>query len=169
MVKIGGEGTPNDTLSAWNKSLALKERIASGEDFAGIARSRGGSDDPSVKDNGGDLGWLSAFMMLYSFEEACYSGAVGDLVGPIRTRYGYHIIKLTGRRPARGEMRVAHIMIRPDKNKGDASEAQAKIEALATEFAAGASFAELARQHSDDQSSRTKGGELPMFGTGRMV
>lgn len=169
LVKIGGEGTPNDTLSAWNKSLALKERIASGEDFAGIARSRGGSDDPSVKDNGGDLGWFSAFMMLYSFEEACYSGAVGDLVGPIRTRYGYHIIKLTGRRPARGEMRVAHIMIRPDKNKGDASEAQAKIEALATELAAGASFAELARQHSDDQSSRTKGGELPMFGTGRMV
>jgi peptidyl-prolyl cis-trans isomerase SurA len=169
LVKIGGEGNPSDTLSAWNKSLALKERISSGEDFAGIARSRGGSDDPSVKDNGGDLGWFSAFMMLYSFEEACYTGEVGELVGPIRTRYGYHIIKLTGRRPARGEMRVAHIMIRPDTNNGEANEAKAKIDALAAELASGASFAELARQHSDDQSSRTKGGELPMFGTGRMV
>lgn len=169
LVNIGGDSSPLDTLNAWNKALALKERIASGEDFAGIAKSRGGSDDPSVKDNGGDLGWFSAFMMLYSFEEACYTAEVGQLVGPIRTRYGYHIIKLTGRRPARGELKVAHIMIRPDKNKGDESEAKAKIDALAAELASGASFAELARQHSDDQSSRTKGGELPMFGTGRMV
>ncbi len=169
LVNIGGDSSPLDTLNAWNKALALKERIASGEDFAGIAKSRGGSDDPSVKDNGGDLGWFSAFMMLYSFEEACYTAEVGQLVGPIRTRYGYHIIKLTGRRPARGELKVAHIMIRPSKNKGDESEAKAKIDALNAELANGASFAELARQHSDDQSSRTKGGELPMFGTGRMV
>ena len=169
LVRVSAEATPSDTLSAWNKALALKERISSGEDFAGIARSRGGSDDPSVKDNGGDLGWFSAFMMLHSFEEACYTASVGDVVGPIRTRYGYHIIKLTGRRPAKGEMRVAHIMIRPDEAKGGDEEAKAKIDALTAELAAGANFAELARQHSADQSSRTKGGELPMFGTGRMV
>jgi len=168
-VRLSAEATPLDTAAAWNKALALKERIAAGEDFAAIARSRGGSDDPSVKDNGGDLGWFSAFMMLYSFEDACYKASVGDLVGPIRTRYGYHIIQLTGRRPARGEVRVAHIMIRPDDQKGGADEAKSKIDALAAELAAGANFAELARQHSDDQSSRTKGGELPQFGTGRMV
>ena len=60
-------------------------------------------------------------------------------------------------------------MIRPDEAKGGDEEAKAKIDALAAELAAGANFAELARQHSADQSSRTKGGELPMFGTGRMV
>ena len=86
--------------------MALKERIMSGEDFASIARSRGGSDDPSVKDNGGDLGWFSAFMMLYAFEDACFNANVGDVVGPVRTRYGYHIIKVTGKREARGEMRL---------------------------------------------------------------
>ena len=169
LVRVKPDAAPNDTLSAWNKALALKERIASGEDFSGIARSRGGSDDPSVKDNGGDLGWFKAFMMVHPFEDACYRAGEGDLVGPIRTRFGYHIIKVTGRRPARGELRVAHIMIRPDNNKGGDVEAKAKVDAVAAELAAGANFAELARQHSADQSSRTKGGELPMFGTGRMV
>ena len=169
LVKLGAEATPADTVQAWNKAMAMKERISSGEDFANIARSRGGSDDPSVKDNGGDLGWFSAFMMLYSFEDACYKAEVGDVVGPIRTRYGYHIIKLTGRREARGELRCAHIMIRPDEAKGGPEEARTKIDALAAELARGADFAELARQHSADQSSRTKGGELPWFGTGRMV
>ena len=169
LVKVEPDAEPRDTLDAWNKALAFKERIASGEDFAAIARSRGGSDDPSVKDNGGDLGWFSAFMMVHPFEDACFKASEGDLVGPVRTRFGYHIIKVTGRRAARGEVRVAHIMIRPEKSKEGAMEAKAKIDALAAELASGADFSELARQHSDDQSSRTKGGELPMFGTGRMV
>ena len=169
LIKLSGDASPADTSVAWGKAMALKERILSGEDFAGIARSRGGSDDPSVKDNGGDLGWFSAFMMLYAFEDACFNANVGDVVGPIRTRYGYHIIKVTGKREARGELRCAHIMIRPDDAKGGPDEAKSKIEALASELANGADFAELARQHSADQSSRTKGGELPWFGTGRMV
>ena len=124
LIRVSPEATPTDTLAAWNKALALKERIASGEDFAAIASSRGGSDDPSVKDNGGDLGWFSAFMMVHTFEEACYGASVGDLVGPVRTRFGYHIIQVTGRRDARGEMRVAHIMIRPDDAKGGDLEGQ---------------------------------------------
>ena len=169
LIKLSADATPADTAISWGKAMALKERIMSGEDFASIARSRGGSDDPSVKDNGGDLGWFSAFMMLYAFEDACFNANTGDVVGPVRTRYGYHIIKVTGKRQARGEMRCAHIMIRPDTDKGGPEEAKTKIDALATELASGADFAELARQHSADQSSRTKGGELPWFGTGRMV
>jgi peptidyl-prolyl cis-trans isomerase SurA len=169
LVKIDKDPSPADTASAWGKAVALKERIQSGEDFASIARSRGGSDDPSVKDNGGDLGWFSAFMMVYPFEDACFKANEGDVIGPVRTRFGYHIIKVTGRRDARGEMRCAHIMIRPSSEKGGPEEARSKVEALATEIAGSADFAELARQHSDDQSSRTKGGELPWFGTGRMV
>lgn len=169
LIKVSADATPADTAISWGKAMALKERIMSGEDFASIARSRGGSDDPSVKDNGGDLGWFSAFMMLYSFEDACFNSNVGDVVGPVRTRYGYHIIKVTGKRQARGELRCAHIMIRPSSDKGGPQEAKTKIDALAAELATGADFAELARQHSADQSSRTKGGELPWFGTGRMV
>ncbi len=169
LIKLGKEATPADTAAAWGKAEAMKERITSGEDFASIARSRGGSDDPSVKDNGGDLGWFSAFMMVYPFEDACFKANEGDVLGPIRTRFGYHIIKVTGRRSARGELRCAHIMIRPDAEKGGPEEAKTKIDALAAEIASGADFSELARQHSADQSSRTKGGELPWFGTGRMV
>lgn len=169
LVQLDKDPTPADTTSAWGKAMALKERIMSGEDFASIAQSRGGSDDPSVKDNGGDLGWFSAFMMVYPFEDACFKAEIGDVVGPVRTRFGYHIIKVTGKRSARGELRCAHIMIRPSTDKGGPEEAKSRIDALAEEVAAGADFAELARQYSDDQSSRTKGGELPWFGTGRMV
>ncbi len=169
LIKVSPDDAPADTVQAWNKAIAMKERITSGEDFASIARSRGGSDDPSVKDNGGDLGWFSAFMMVYPFEDACFKASEGDVIGPVRTRFGYHIIKVTGRRAARGELRCAHIMIRPDEAKGGPEEARTKIEAIAAEIATGADFAELARQHSADQSSRAKGGELPWFGTGRMV
>ena len=58
-------------------------------------------------------------MMVHPFEDACYRTPKGELVGPVRTRFGYHIIQVTGRRPARGEVRVAHIMIRPDEKKAE--------------------------------------------------
>jgi peptidyl-prolyl cis-trans isomerase SurA len=90
----------------------MRQRVANGEDFEKVAKSKGGSDDPSVRDNGGDLGWFSAFQMIYSFEDAAFRTPVGELSNIVRTRYGYHVLEVTGRRDARGEIRTAHIMIR---------------------------------------------------------
>ena len=127
LVSCGSEASASDTLKAWKRANALRTRITNGEDFDAVARSKGGSDDPSVKDNGGDLGWFSAFQMLYPFEEAAFTTDVGNISNLVRTRYGYHVIEVTGRREARGEIRAAHIMIR--LKKGSDADASTKSEA----------------------------------------
>jgi peptidyl-prolyl cis-trans isomerase SurA len=170
LVKCDINAGPQDTLKAYNKIMELRKRIQSGEDFMAVAKSNGGSEDPSVANNGGDLGYFTAFQMVYPFEKAAFAAKVGELSMPFRTRYGYHILKLTDRRPARGEIQVAHIVIRPKtETKGDEG-AKMKLEEIRQKVVNGEeSFEDLAKKYSDDPSSSKKGGELPWFGTGKMV
>ena len=171
LISCGIEAAPSDTLKAWNRANALRTRIVNGEDFVDVARSKGGSDDPSVKDNGGDLGWFSAFQMVYPFEEAAYTTEVGNISSIVRTRYGYHFLEVTGRRDARGEVRAAHIMIRlKEESDVDAStKSEAKIGQIYDLLRKGIPWEELALKMSEDASTSSKGGELPWFGTGKMV
>jgi peptidyl-prolyl cis-trans isomerase SurA len=172
LVQLQPDASPEDTLSAWKRINTLRERVLKGEDFAGLARGVGGSDDPSAAKNGGDLGYFSALQMVYPFESAAYATAVGDVSLPVRTRFGYHIIKVVDKRPARGQMRAAHIMLRSTDQ--DTQEQQASAEKRATEIharllAGEYTFADAAMRFSEDESSNTKGGELPQFGTGKMI
>jgi len=77
---------------------AIKKRIDNGEDFGAIARQV--SEDPASKANGGDLGFFAHGRMVKEFEDAAFSATPGRLVGPIKTPFGYHLLKVTGRRPA---------------------------------------------------------------------
>lgn len=167
LVKCEANATPEDTLRAFTKAMSLYTRIAAGEDFETIAREN--SDDPSAKQNGGDLGYFTAFQMVYPFEEAAYGAKIGEVVRPVRTRYGYHIIEVEDMRPARGEIRVAHIMVKEKKEDGGAKNAEDKINEIYSELQKGASFEELAAKYSEDGSSAKKGGELPFFGPNKMV
>ena len=112
LVNCAETASPGDTLAAWKRADALRKRILTGEDFASVAKSKGGSDDPSAKDNGGDLGWFTAFQMVYPFETAAFTTPVGQVAPLVRTRYGYHVVEVTGRRNAQGEVRAAHILVR---------------------------------------------------------
>jgi len=76
LVSVKPEALPIDTLRAWRRISQLRARVAAGEDFTEVAKSKGGSDDPSAVDNGGDLGWFTAFQMVYAFEDAAYSTSV---------------------------------------------------------------------------------------------
>ena len=151
--------------------MCIRDSILSGEDFGAVALSKAGSDDPSVRDNGGDLGWFSAFQMVYPFEEAAYNTAVGDLSPIVRTRYGYHFLEVTGRRDARGEIRAAHIMIRTKEGADDATlkAAEERINSITDLLSNGIPWEELALKMSEDASTASKGGELPWFGTGKML
>lgn len=171
LIKADQNARPEDTLIAYNRALKLRERILNGEDFADVARSKGGSDDPSVRDNGGDLGYFSAFQMVYPFECAAFNTPVGQISMPIRTRYGYHIVKTHDRRPARGEIRVAHIMVRSQNAQDPASiaEAESKVREIYQKLQEGSDFSEMAMRFSQDASTAKSGGELPWFGTGKMV
>jgi peptidyl-prolyl cis-trans isomerase D len=75
----------------------LKRRIEKGEDFGAIARQV--SEDPASKANGGDLGWFARGRMVKEFEDAAFSAPPGKLVGPIKTPFGYHLLRTAGRRP----------------------------------------------------------------------
>ena len=90
--------------------MALRNRILAGESFEDVAMAY--SDDPSAKNNKGNLGWFSAFRMVYPFEDAAYKTPVGQISMPVKTRYGYHIIRTNAFRPAIGEILLAHIMMR---------------------------------------------------------
>lgn len=170
LVKVSETALPKDTLDAYNKILKIRARIIKGEDFNKVAAEKGISDDPSAKDNGGDLGFFTSLQMVYPFESAAYNTKVGEVSMPVRTRYGYHIIKVTERRKAQGEVMVAHIMVKttPNMSKEDSLNTYTKITEIYNKLKAGSKFEDLASEFSDDKSTAKKGGELPWFGTGKM-
>jgi peptidyl-prolyl cis-trans isomerase SurA len=171
LVKLNAEALPKDTLVAYNKAMKIREKLLKGGDFAKMARDS--SDDPSAKENGGDLGYFTSMQMVYPFESAAYTTPIGKISMPVRTRFGYHIIKVTDMRDAQGEIKVAHIMVKVPAGGNDNDSAnlaaKSKIMEIAAKLKAGESFASLAEQFSDDKGSAKNGGELPFFGTGRMV
>jgi peptidyl-prolyl cis-trans isomerase SurA len=166
LVKVSENALPKDTLAAYNKIMKIRERVLKGEDFNKVASEKGISDDP----NGGDLGYFTALQMVYPFESAAYNTKVGEISMPVRTRYGYHIVKVTDRRKAQGEVLVAHIMVKAQANasKEDSLNAYTKITEIYNKLKAGSNFEELATQFSDDKQSSKKGGQLQWFGTNRM-
>lgn len=168
LIKADANATPADTLKAYNKTMAIRERLMKGEDFASLAKAV--SEDPSAKDNGGDLGYFTAFQMVYPFEKAAYNTKVGEVSMPVRTRYGYHLIKVVDKRSARGEIHVAHIVVKPKSETDGEANAQTKINEIYQKILSGEStFEDLASKFSDDPTSAKKGGELAWFGTGKMV
>ncbi|WP_075340849.1 peptidylprolyl isomerase [Tenacibaculum agarivorans] len=162
LISFSKKGEHNDSISIKQKLQNVKDRIAKGESFEKLAKEV--SDDPSAKVNAGDLGYFSAFRMVYPFEEAAYKTKVGEVSEPFKTRFGFHILKVTDKRKSKGEFETAHILIRNDK-----SNAKSIIDSLYNEIRKGASFEDLAKKFSDDKGSASNGGKLPKFGSGRMV
>ena len=174
LISVKKDASPADTLKAYNKALALKKRIDKGEDFGAVASGAGGSEDPSVASNKGDLGYFTAFHMVYPFETAAFNTPIGEVSMPVRTSYGYHIVKVADKRPARGTITTAHIMIVAKKtdDRSDLEKAEKKITEIYEKLQAGEDFGKLARLYSDDQGSKSRDGEIAPFGSGtnqRMV
>ena len=174
LIKLDPNASPKDTLDAYNRLLGLKARIEKGEDFASVAKSKLGSEDPSVVNNGGDLGYFTAFQMVYPFEEKAYTTPVGSVSEPFRTRFGYHILKVTDKRAARGTIKVAHLMISTGREASTETRqnAEKKINEIYDSLSTGASWEKMVNAYSEDANSVKKSGELPAFGSGtsqRMV
>ena len=124
--------------------------------------------------NGGDLGYFTAFQMVYPFEDMAYKTEVGKVSMPVRTQYGYHLIYVTDKRPARGRIKVAHIMVQAGSKstKNEQESALKKINEIYSELNKGAEWNEMVSKFSEDPGSAKNKGELPEFGSGttqRMV
>lgn len=150
------------------KKLSEYYKNAGADKFVDIAPKT--SDDPSVPDNKGDLGYFSALDMVYPFETAAYNTRPGEVSNVVRTKYGYHIVKVYDKRDNRGEMHASHIMIKfpKDATEQDKAATKAKIDELAAKLKAGEKFEEVARLFSDDKQTSDRGGQLSPFKSGRL-
>lgn len=169
LIQVDENASPADTLKAYNKAQDIKKRLQAGENFENVAVKF--SEDPSVKDNKGDLGYFSAFRMVYPFENAAFKTKVGEISEPFRTRFGYHILKVTDKRANRGEVEVAHIMIlKPSTPDADLFEkGKQTIQDIYKKIQQGEDFKALASQFSEDKSTAPKGGLLQRFGSGQLT
>lgn len=165
LIALKPDATPQDTLNAYNRIVELRKKATSGEDFKDLAAAY--SEDPSAKMNNGDLGYFTAMQMVYPFENAAFATEVGHISEPVRTRFGYHILKVYDRRPVREEVEVAHIMIRTGEQT-DNEAAKNKIFSVYEQLQAGVSWNELCREYSEDPGSRENGGKLRPFRAGQM-
>ncbi len=169
LIKVGQQAAPSDTLKAYNKAMMAFSKLEKGADFENIAIAF--SEDPSVKQNKGDLGYFTALNMVYRFETAAYNTPVGSFSKPVRTSFGYHILQVVDKRLNPGRVEVAHIMVK----HGDKAipntviEDKKKVDELYAKVIAGEDFSELAKSYSDDKQTAKDGGKLPWFGTNKMV
>ncbi|MFN7117066.1 MAG: peptidylprolyl isomerase [Saprospiraceae bacterium] len=170
LIEIGEPGTvpsPEDTLKAYQEAQEIKKRLDKGEDFAKVAKEI--SDERQAKETGGRIGFINANMLpngFYDLETAAYTTPVNKYSGVVRSRAGYHIVKVHARRPARGEVEIAHILVRVQDGNVDA--AKAKIDSLQKELQKpGATFEKVAMAASEDELTAQREGYLGIFGIGR--
>ena len=113
-----------------------------------------------------ELGYFTAFRMVYNFETAAYNTEVGKWSEPFQTQFGYHIVQVNDKRENRGEITVAHIML-TDKDTNTES-AEERINDIYKRIKQGEDFEALANQFSEDKSSSNKGGRLNTFSSGQL-
>jgi|WetSurMetagenome_2_1015567.scaffolds.fasta_scaffold15697_4 peptidyl-prolyl cis-trans isomerase SurA len=168
MVKLPANATPQDTTLAYNKAMSIRKRLVHGESFELIATEE--SDDPSSRLNKGRLGWFSAFTMVYPFENAAYNTPVDSFSMPVRSRYGYHIIRVDQFRPALGEIKLAHIMVYAGANDGSGTIAykKEKIDSCYQLLLNGASFADMVKKYSEDPGARRNMGQMRWLRSGEL-
>ena len=164
-ILIRAESETTDTLDAYRRTLELRERALRGEDFSDLARRF--SEDPSARQNGGDLGYFTAFNMVYPFENAAYGTPVGGISMPVRTRFGFHLVKVVDIRQAPPETEVSHILVRHGDKVRSEAEAKEIIFSISDRLQAGGSWDEICREFSEDPASRERGGRLPPFRKGQ--
>lgn len=166
LILVDENASPEDTLKAYKKIDEISKRAIAGEDFDNLAVQL--SEDPSAKENKGDLGYFTAFRMVYPFENAAYNTQKGKISKIIRTRFGYHILKVNDIRANRGEITVAHIMILKPKPEETEKDGEKTINEIYKKIQQGEKFEDLAKQFSEDKSSASKGGQLNKFGSGQL-
>ncbi len=165
LIAVKQDAVPADTLVANNKINDLRRRVLAGENFESLAKEF--SEDPSAKANAGNLGYFTALQMVYPFEEAAFKTKVGEISPVIRTRFGYHIIRVTDRKPARGEVEVSHILLR--SGQGNDVKIKNTIFEIYDQLKGGRSWDELCKEYSDDANTKNSGGRLKPFGVGALA
>ncbi|NNM22473.1 MAG: peptidylprolyl isomerase [Flavobacteriaceae bacterium] len=163
LIMTGYDALPQDTLAAYNKILKIRERAMTGEDFATLVKET--SQEPNIEKTKGNLGYFSAFALVYPFESMAFATPEDSISDIVRTQYGYHIIKVHDRRPKAQEITVSHIMIAA-RGEEKGYNPRVRINEIYALLKQGDSFENLAKQFSDDKNSGKNGGKLKPFSKG---
>lgn len=161
-VLIRLDENETDTLKVYQELTRLRERVLN-EGFDQVKADVHDGQNIFAE----DLGYFSAFKMVYEFENAAYNTEVGDVSKPFRTRFGYHIVKIEDKRTSLGEVTVAHIMIAIN-SQDSLADPEKRIGEIYRKINQGEKFESLAKQFSDDKSSANNGGELTPFSGGQL-
>ncbi len=170
LFRLPEKTVSKDTVAVYEKAMEAYERIRNGEDFTSCGRELAGKDSTGQIIYGHTRG-LIPLQTMKAFEDYVYSMKPGDLSMPVRTAWGFHIIKLHSRKPNPGMRHVAHILIpfQKDSVLRSESETLALAENVYQKAKDGVDFGQLAEEYSSDKANADKGGELPWFGVGEMV
>lgn len=170
LVYLKEDATPKDTLEAFKKIHGFSDQLTKDPGlFETIAKNN--SEDPGTAPNGGDLGYFTVFQVVYPFESMAYNTPVGEISKVFRTQFGYHILKVTSKRPNRGEIKVRRIALKVGNKPESTEEAvKAKIEEIYNKIKSGeATFEGMAKSYSEDYNSRYNGGEMDYFSATQKV
>lgn len=180
LVKCDVNAVPADTLKAYNRAMEIRKRIINGENFGDVAEDT--SDDISVSDttvngrfykgNRGELGYFTVFDMVYPFETGAYNTKEGQISLPVRSDFGYHIIKVNSKTPACGTIRAAHIFLAVNDSDPEKTDSVVKAKAynVYNEIKKdGSNWEVIVRKYSDDKGSAVNEGLLSPFKVNQIV
>lgn len=169
LIKLDENALPKDTAKAYQRIMKVKERIQNSDSsFLQIGKKL---KKKKADLRASDLGYFDAFRMVYPFENVAYNTKEGSIGGPVRTKYGYHLIKVHDKRPSQGRIKVAHIMKHAPRKASPSKKrrAEKKIKEIYQKVKNGTAVEKLARKYSDDKRTARRGGKLPWFSYGEMV
>ena len=183
LIRCDKHALPSDTLKAFNKAMDIRKKALNGEDFGELAVTY--SEDPSARDikatettrgrkgNKGDLGYFTVFDMVYPFETGAYNTREGEISMPIRSDFGYHIIKVNSITDALGTIEAAHIFLQvtPDATEEEIQNLKTKANNIYNELMVqdGKNWNEEVTKYSDDRGSVNRQGALTPFTVNRIV
>jgi len=166
LLRLNPEPTPADTLAAYTKAMNVISLVPK-YGFDTLATTY--SEEQSASFNKGDLGYFSSGRMVPEFDDACYNLKVGEYTPrPVRTQFGYHVIKVTDRQPTKGAVRVSHILRRFKDVAEDSVAVTDSAWTIYRALKAGTDFAEAAKRYSQDQGSQANGGDIGFYERGRI-
>lgn len=164
LIAVDELAQPQDTLAAYNQALKIRDEVLNGLSFEKAAEKY--SNDLSAKSNKGNLGYFSVFRMVYPFETGAYNTKVGDISLPVRSNFGYHLIKVNNKRATPKPKNIAHILVET-KDIND-QQAKKKINDIYKRLELGDPFHDVAFHFSEDITTRDNGGDLGMYNEGNL-
>ena len=183
LITCDKHALPSDTLKAYNKAMDVRKKALKDPDFGKLAVTY--SQDPSVRDikatettparkgNKGDLGYFTVFDMVYPFETGAYNTPVGEISMPVRSDFGYHIIKVTSVTDAMGIINASHIFLKldPEATEEEEQAMKAKADNIYKELmdSDGKGWNQAVNQYTDDRGSVARNGGLTPFTVSRIV